>query len=171
MVNEMKPEIILIAAMGHNNVIGIGGDIPWRGKLPADMAHFQKLTMGEIVLMGRKTWESIPEKFRPLLGRTNIVLTRDQKYLATGAITVRDGLPALARAGNKLVFIIGGEEIYKQFLPLADRLEITIVDTVSAGDAYFPSFNESEWGVIHEEAHGPDEKNLFSYTFRTLVRK
>jgi dihydrofolate reductase len=167
----MKSEIILIAAMGHNRVIGINSDIPWRGKLPADMAHFQELTMGGVVVMGRKTWGSIPERFRPLAGRTNIVMTRDPKYRAAGARTVRDGLEALAQADNKRVFVIGGEEIYKQFLPLADKLELTIVDTVSAGDAYFPTFNESEWAIESEETYDADEKNMLAYTFRTLVRR
>lgn len=167
----MKPEIILIAAMGRNGVIGINNDIPWRGKLPADMAHFQKLTMGGVVVMGRKTWESIPSQYRPLVGRTNIVLTRDPKYRANGACTARDGLEAIVGAWGKHMWIIGGAEIYQHFLGVADRLELTIVDTISAGDAYFPSFDESAWNIVSEEVCKADEKNLFSYTFRTLVRK
>jgi dihydrofolate reductase len=168
----MKPEIILIAAMGRNNVIGIGNDIPWRGKLPADMAHFQRLTMGSTVVMGRKTWESIPAKYRPLPGRDNIVLTRDQKYdTKGGASVVTDALGTLTRMHSKQIFIIGGAEVYKQFLPVADKLELTIVDTLSAGDAYFPSFNESEWTIESAEVHEADEKNMLAYTFRTLVRK
>lgn len=168
----MKPEIILIAAMGRNNVIGVGNDIPWRGKLPADMTHFQRLTMGGVVIMGRKTWESIPAKYRPLPGRTNIVLTRDTNYdTHGGARVVSDALSALKQAGSSRIFIIGGAEVYGQYLPLADKLELTIVDTISVGDAYFPSINQLEWTVESEVVHEPDEKNLLGYTFRTLVRK
>ena len=168
----MKPEIILVTAMGRNNVIGLGGDIPWRGKLPADMAHFQEVTMGGVVVMGRKTWESIPPKYRPLPGRANIVLTRDPTYdTRGGAYVISDALSAITHAGGTHIYIIGGGEIYKQYLSLADRLELTIVDTMIAGDAYFPSFNESEWDVVREEAHEADEKNLLAYTFRTLMRK
>jgi dihydrofolate reductase len=168
----MRPQIILIAAIGRNNVIGIGNDIPWRGKLPADAAHFKNITMGGVVAMGRKTWESIPLKYRPLPGRTNIVLTHDPKYdTMGGAHVVCDGIEAIIQADNKDLFIIGGAKLYKQFLPVADRLELTIVDTAIAGDAYFPSFDESEWTILNEEAHEADEKNLLAYTFRTLVRK
>ena len=138
----------------------------------ADAENLKTITMGGVVGMGRKTWESIPPKYRPLQGRTNIVLSHDPNYdTMGGAHVVCDGIEAIIQADNKDLFIIGGAKLYKQFLPIADRIELTIVDTVSAGDAYFPSFDESEWTVLHEEAHQADEKNLLSYTFRTLVRK
>ncbi len=167
----MKPEIILIAAMDKNHVIGKEGDIPWRGKLPADMAHFQKLTMGGVVIMGRKTWESIPLKYRPLSGRANIVLTRDQNYVASGAHTAHDPIQVITQDGAKHFWIIGGEELFKQYLPVADSLELTLVDTVTDGDVFFPSYNMAEWDIVSEEKHEPDAKNLFAYTFLRLTRK
>ncbi len=167
----MKPEIILIAAMDKNHAIGKGNDIPWRGKLPADMAHFQKLTMGGVVIMGRKTWESIPSKYRPLPGRANIVLTRDQNYVASGAHTTNDPMQAIAQGGAKHFWIIGGAELYKQYLPIADCMELTLVDTVTDGDAHFPPYNIAEWDIVSEERHEPDAKNLYGYTFRRLNRK
>ena len=165
----MKPEIILIAAMDNDRVIGQGNDIPWRGKLPADMAHFQKLTMGHTVVMGRKTWESIPLKYRPLPGRANVVLTRDASYHVSGAYAVRTLDEAISRTGSSRVFIIGGALIYKQYLSVAHRLELTHIDTSSGGDTFFPQFDISEWIIMNEEPHSSDEKNLFPYTFRTYI--
>lgn len=167
----MKPEIILIAAMDKNRVIGKGNDIPWRGKLPADMAHFQKLTMGGVVIMGRKTWESIPEKYRPLPGRANIVLTRDQNYVASGAYTAHDPMKVITEGGAKHFWIIGGAELYKQYLPVANCLELTLVDTVTNGDAFFPSYDIAEWDIVSEQKHVPDTNNMFGYTFQRLNRK
>ncbi len=169
MENIMKAEVILIAAMDRDHVIGKGNDIPWRGKLPADMAHFQKLTMGGTVVMGRKTWESIPAKYRPLPGRTNIVLTRDANWSTEGALVVHDAQSMLTGTNDK-IWIIGGAEIYREFLPLADRLELTLIDTASDGDTFFPSFDPSEWNIT-VEPHESDEKNLFPYIFQTFVRK
>jgi dihydrofolate reductase len=167
----MKPEVILITAMDRNNAIGKNGDIPWRGKLPADMAHFQVLTMGGVVVMGRLTWESIPPKYRPLAGRANVVLTRDENYHATGVHTARNIESAIAHAGGERIWVIGGEEVYRQFLPIADRLELTMVDTVSDGDKYFPHIDESEWSTVRVEPHEPETQNHFPYTFRSLIRR
>ncbi len=166
----MKPEIILIAAMDRDRVIGQGNDIPWRGKIPADMAHFQDLTMGQTVVMGRKTWESIPEKYRPLPGRQNVVLSRDDTFQVMNGYSVRTLEEAISRTATNQLFIIGGAEIYRQFLPLADRLELTHIDTSSGGDTFFPKIDASIWKITNEEICFSDEKNAFAYTFRSYVR-
>ncbi len=167
----MNGKIILVAAMDRNRVIGNGNDIPWRGKLPADMAHFRKVTDGHTVVMGRKTWESLPPKFRPLPGRTNIVLSRDPTFVAEGAQTTRTVEGVLAFARNLPLVVIGGAEIYRQFLPAADVLEITLVDAEFDGDAYFPEYDIEKWRVDYAQRHDADEKNKYSYTFVTFVRK
>ena len=156
--------------MDRDRAIGQGNDIPWRGKLPADMAHFQKLTIGHTVVMGRKTWESIPEKFRPLPGRANVVITRDPSFIAVGAYTARTLDEAISRTGSKSVFIIGGALIYKQYLPKADRLELTHIDTSSGGDTFFPEIDASMWKISDEEACLPDKKNALAYIFRSYTR-
>ena len=157
--------------MDNDRVIGRGNDIPWRGKLPADMAHFQKLTMDSTVVMGRKTWESIPLKYRPLPGRTNIVLTRDEAFQTSGAGIAHTADEAIAKSSGGRVFIIGGAEIYRQFLPQADYLELTHIDTSSGGDTFFPEIDAAAWNITSEEVHTPDPKNAFAYIFRTYARK
>jgi dihydrofolate reductase len=135
-------EIILIAAVAANRVIGRDNQLIWN--VPEDMAHFKALTAGHAVLMGRKTWESLPPRFRPLPGRQNIVITRQADFSAPGADlahSLEAGL-ALAASAEK-VFVIGGAEIYTQALPLADTLELTELDLSPEGDAWFPEFNTS----------------------------
>ena len=130
-------EIIIIAAVAKNRVIGRDNQLIWN--IPEDMAHFKALTQGHTVLMGRKTWESLPPRFRPLPGRRNIVITRQPDFVAPGAELANslDAGLALA-ASDALVFIIGGAEIYQQAMTLADRLEITEVDLTPEGDSWFP---------------------------------
>ena len=138
------PEIVIIVAVAKNRVIGKDNQLIW--SIPEDMAHFKALTAGHTVVMGRKTWESLPPRFRPLPGRRNIVISRQADYAAPGAElanSLEDGL-ALA-AADATVFIIGGAEIYQQALPLADRLEITEVDLAPEGDAWFPDIAASDW--------------------------
>lgn len=138
------PEIILIAAIARNGVIGKDNSLLW--SIPEDMAHFKALTAGSAVLMGRKTWESLPERFRPLPGRRNIVISRQAGYVAPGAEvapTPEKGI-AIASTAEKL-FIIGGAEIYALTLPLADRLELTEVDLAPEGDAWFPEITTEHW--------------------------
>lgn len=138
------PEIILIVAVARNRVIGKDNRLLWN--IPEDMAHFKRLTAGHAVLMGRKTWESLPERFRPLPGRRNIVISRQRDYNAPGAElahALTDGI-ALAADAEKL-FVIGGAEIYEQAMALADRLEITEVDLAPDGDAWFPEIAAAEW--------------------------
>jgi dihydrofolate reductase len=137
-------EIILIAAVAKNRVIGRDNQLLWN--IPEDMAHFKALTAGHTVLMGRKTWESLPPRFRPLPGRRNIVVTRQVDYAAPGAEvahSLENGLQIASTATS--VFIIGGAEIYAQALPLADRLELTEVDLQPEGDAWFPEIPAAQW--------------------------
>ena len=159
--------ISLIVAMARNRVIGNAGKIPW--KLPADMKRFRALTMGKPVVMGRKTFESIG---KPLPGRTNIVMTRDPSLRAEGCRVVsscEEAIAAAADAGK--VMIIGGEEIYKEFLSIAHRINLTVIDVELQGDALFPEVNLAEWHEVNREKHGSDEKNPCAYTFVTLEKK
>lgn len=138
-------EIVIIAAVAKNGVIGKDNTLIWN--IPADMAHFKALTTGQTVIMGRKTWESLPPRFRPLPGRRNIVISRQTDYAAPGA-ELADSLDAalqlVACAG--IAFVIGGEQIYRQAMAVADRLEITEVDLEPEGDAWFPEIPAAEWG-------------------------
>lgn len=148
---EIIPEIILIAAVARNGVIGKDNQLLWH--IPEDMAHFKALTAGQPVLMGRKTWESLPPRFRPLPGRRNVVISRQADYAAPGAevfTTLENALAALSTAST--VFVIGGEQIYRQALPRADRLEITEVDLEPAGDAWFPELAAVDWQKTAETA-------------------
>ncbi len=145
------PEIILIAAVARNRVIGKDNRLLWN--LPEDMAHFKALTAGHAVLMGRKTWESLPERFRPLPGRHNIVISRQAGYAAPGADLADSLENGLQRASTaERLFVIGGEQIYRQALPLADRLEITEVDLAPDGDAWFPEIPAVDWQMTQKKA-------------------
>jgi len=135
-------------------VIGKGNDLIW--EIPDDHTRFKKITMGHPVIMGRKTWESIPEKFRPLPGRTNFVITRASSYPAPGATVTTSIESALASAreapGNEEIFVVGGGEIYKAALPFTDRLYITAVDKEVDGDAFFPEYSNIFTKKISEES-------------------
>ncbi|HEX9194546.1 MAG TPA: dihydrofolate reductase [Azonexus sp.] len=137
-------EIVIIAAVARNRVIGKDNRLLWN--IPEDMAHFKALTSGHTVIMGRKTWESLPPRFRPLPGRRNIVISRQADYAAPGA-EVADSLEnALKLASTAaVVFVIGGEQIYRQAMAVADRLEITEVDLEPDGDAWFPEIAAVDW--------------------------
>lgn len=139
-----RPEIVIVAAVAANRAIGKDNALLWH--IPEDMAHFKALTAGQTVLMGRKTWESLPPRFRPLPGRRNIVVTRQADYDAPGAETADSLENALKLASTvATVFVIGGAEIYAQALPLADRLELTEVGLTPDGDAWFPVVPAAEW--------------------------
>jgi dihydrofolate reductase len=141
----VKP-LVLIAALARNGVIGIDNKLPWH--LPEDLQHFKALTTGQAVIMGRKTWESLPPKFRPLPGRHNIVVTRDAAYVAAGATVVHSLEEAAAAAGKATACVIGGAELYRQALPLCSRLELTEIDADFAGDAHFPEFDRAAWREV-----------------------
>ncbi len=161
-----KPTLTLIAAVARNGVIGIDNRLPWH--LPADLKHFKALTMGHPVIMGRKTWESLPPRFRPLPGRHNIVVTRDAGYQATG-VTVATSLPAaLSQAQGGEAFVIGGAKLYAAALPLADRLQLTEIDSPFEGDTYFPNIDHRHWRETARETHH-DEAGL-RYAFVTYQR-
>lgn len=149
-----KPEIVIIAAVAKNRVIGKNNQLLWN--IPEDMAHFKALTAGHTVIMGRKTWESLPPRFRPLPGRRNIVISRQKDYPAPGAELADSVENALKTAftGTEgsaepaIVFIIGGEQIYRQAIAFADRLELTEVDLSPEGDAWFPDFSADKWQTL-----------------------
>jgi dihydrofolate reductase len=146
--------ITLIAAVARNGVIGNGRDLVWRnGK---DMAHFRATTMGSAVLMGRKTWDSIPLRFRPLAGRGNIVLSHDPSFVASGAEVYTDISVALANldaARVSEVFVIGGGQIYATALPHAHRLILTEIDQDLVGDVLFPPFDRSVFAQTSRSQH------------------
>lgn len=164
-------EIVFVVAIAENGVIGAGNAMPWR--LKSDMARFKALTIGKPVIMGRKTFESLPR--RPLPGRTNIVITRDAAYRAAGAIVTTSAADADAVArGDALrrsvteVAVIGGAEIFRQWLARADRLEITEVHARPDGDTHF-DIDKAEWDEVTRIRHpaGPDDSADFSYvTYR-----
>jgi len=132
-----RPEVALIAAVARNGVIGDRNRLLWH--LPEDMAFFRQTTTGQAVIMGRKTWESLPARFRPLPGRRNIVLTRDPDFLAPGAEIAHSIDDALRRLpAEAMAFVIGGAQVYAQALPLADELLLTQIDREFVGDASFP---------------------------------
>jgi dihydrofolate reductase len=161
-----KPVLTLIAAVARNGVIGLDNRLPWH--LPADLRHFKMLTTGRTVIMGRKTWESLPDKFRPLPGRQNIVVTRNAGYAAEGAVVVSSLPAALAAAKGDEAFVIGGAELYQAALPLADRLQLTEIDADFDGDTHFPAIDPSEWRETAREPHR-DETGL-GYAFVTYER-
>jgi dihydrofolate reductase len=123
-----------------NGVIGDAGSIPWR--LPEDLAHFKELTLAGAVIMGRRTWDSLPERFRPLTGRENIVITRQAGWRADGAVTAHSLADALGAAGTLPVWVIGGGEIYRQAMAMAGRLEVTEVDLDVPGDTVAPRVDD-----------------------------
>lgn len=154
--------ISLIAAIGRNNELGKGNDLLW--KMPADMEHFKKITSLHTVLMGRKTFESIG---RPLPNRRNIVITRDVNYKKEGVEITHSLSGALDMVeDDEEIFVIGGGELYKQTMPIADRLFITHIDAEDKNaDAFFPEIIPIVWNEISHEEHEKDEKNFFNYTF------
>jgi dihydrofolate reductase len=163
--------ISLIAALTKNRVIGINNDLPWH--LPDDMKFFMQTTKGHYVIMGRKNYESIPEKFRPLPNRTNIVVTRQKNFVAPGCIVVNsidEGLQ-LARANHETeAFIIGGAEIYSQGFGKATKLYLTEIQTELEGDTFFPEFNKNQWKEVSRKHHLQDDCHKFAFDFVVFER-
>ncbi len=156
----------LIVAMDTRRVIGKANQLPWH--LPADLQHFKKITLGKPIIMGRKTYESIG---RPLPGRRNVVISRQENFRVPGCdvfSSLVDALDALTHEPE--VMVIGGANIFEQALPLADRLFLTIIHEDFEGDTFFPEWSEAEWKEVASETHEPDEKNVYSYTFLELRR-
>lgn len=141
----------MIYARAANGVIGKNGTLPWH--LPEDMAHFKQVTMGWPVIMGRKTWDSLPARFRPLPGRTNIVITRQTDWQAEGAKVATSVEDAISLAGNiEQVWVIGGAQIYTLAEPLADRIEVTEIAQDFEGDAWAPELG-TQWVETAREKH------------------
>ncbi len=161
------PRISLIWAMSDNGVIGRANTLPWH--MPADLSHFRRITTGHLIVMGRKNYESIG---KPLPQRTNIILTRDPSYRAPGCVVVHTLDEALEQTQNAdEIFVIGGADIYRQFLPKADRLYLTQIHAHIDGDTFFPDYNPSLWHEIGRENHRADQKNPYPYSFFTLEKR
>lgn len=155
----------LIFARSRNGVIGRDGGLPWH--LPEDLAHFKKKTLGCPVIMGRKTWDSLPPKFRPLPGRANVVVTRQADWQAEGALRADSLQAAMAQCGNAPdVWVIGGAQLYALALSLAATAVVTEIDADVEGDAFAPHFND-QWQVTAREAHVA--ANGTHYQFITLT--
>lgn len=158
--------ISLIAAVARNHVIGKNNDLPWH--LPDDMKYFMTTTRGHHVLMGRKNYQSIPQKFRPLPDRVNIVVTHQSGFPAPGCLVVHSlekGIETARTAGEPELFIIGGAEIFSQSLPLADRLYLTEIDAAVPGDAHFPMVERTHWNVKKTQHHPTDERHAYAFDF------
>jgi dihydrofolate reductase len=147
-----RPTLSLIAAVARNGAIGRGNALLWNE--PADQRHFRGVTMGCPVVMGRRTWDSLPPRFRPLPGRRNIVLSRDAAWHAAGAERASSLDDALTRAADaSKVFVIGGGEVYAHALPRADELVLTEIDADLDGDTFFPAWERSRFAVASREEH------------------
>lgn len=164
-------KISMIAAVAENRVIGKDNDLVW--SLPDDMKFFMQTTSGHHVIMGRKNYESIPEKFRPLPNRTNIIITRQKDYKAEGAHVVHSLEAALdlARSNEEgEAFIIGGGQIYELGLEHADTMYLTEIQATFDGDAFFPEFDRTEWKVMKRDHHETDERHAHAFDFVTYVK-
>ncbi|HHP5489799.1 TPA: type 3 dihydrofolate reductase [Aeromonas veronii] len=162
-------KISMIAAMAHDRVIGKDNQMPWH--LPADLAHFKRVTLGKPVLMGRKTFESIG---RPLPGRRNLVISRNPGYQAEGIEVVGSieaALALLAGSSVEELMVIGGGHLYAEMLPSADCLYLTQIDLAVEGDTRFPAFDDGQWQRIACESHPADEKNPHPYSFEIWQRR
>ena len=162
--------IALVVAVSRNGIIGHNGKLPWN--LPSDLARFKQLTMGKPIIMGRKTWDSLPRQ--PLPGRLNIVLTRQPGFVAVGAAVAATPHLALqaaqvAQAGE--VCIIGGADVYALFLPQAHRIYRTMVDADVHGDTRFPPFEENQWQVVSSEAIKAGPKDTSDFEVQVLHRR
>lgn len=157
------PHVAAIVAMDRNRVIGCNNAIPWR--LPAEQQYFRRMTMGHTVLSGRINFEAMK---RPLPGRNNVILTRDPEYAATGCAVVRSVDEALAKYATNSespLFVIGGEQIYRLFLPYTNTLYLTVIDAQFKGDTFFPELDMAEWIEQSREQGVTDELNRHSYTY------
>lgn len=164
-----NPKLCAVVAMDRNRTIGKDGDLPWR--LPSDLKHFKRVTLGKPCLMGRKTWESLPF---PLPGRPNLVLTRNAEYAATGAEVFTDmnamigqGYELAGATGVNEVMLIGGAQLYETLLPKCDRLYVTRVEAEVDGDAKFPAIDPEIWTLVSEE--GPIQAPKDDFAFHVAV--
>ena len=162
----MSPRVTLIAALARNRVIGLDNRLPWH--LPADLAHFKALTLDKPIVMGRRTWESLPGL---LPRRTHIVVSRDPGYRSPGILVVCSPEAAILAAGAvPEVMVVGGAALYAALLPVATRMELTFVEADAVGDAWFPSWDPGEWCEVSREWRGRDGRNTYDLTFVRLER-
>ena len=164
--------ISMIAAMGSNRVIGKDNDLPWH--LPDDFKYFQQKTNGHFIIMGRKNWESLPHKFQPLPNRTNLVLTRQKDYQAKGATIIRslqEGQEIAAQNSENELFIIGGGEVYRMGLEIADRIYLTEIAGDFEGQVTFPELSDTQWKEIDREHHATDERHQYAFDFVIYAKK
>ena len=164
--------VSLIVAVSENKVIGKDNDLVWH--LPNDMKFFKDTTKGHFVIMGRRNYESIPHKYRPLPNRTNVIVTRQDDYKAEGCLvvnSVEEAIELAQKAGDIEPFVIGGGQIYKHAIDnnLVDRVYLTKVHTEIDGDTYFDDLDDS-WKLVHTDLHPSDEKHPFAFTFQTFER-
>jgi len=162
----------MIAAMGSNRVIGKDNDLPWH--LPDDFKYFQQTTKGHHILMGRKNWESLPHKFQPLPYRTNLVITRQEDYQAEGATVITSleaGRNIAEAGGEEELFIIGGGEIYRMGLDIAQRIYLTEIDGAFEGQVTFPEFPAEEWEETSREHHPADDRHQYAFDFVIYEKK
>ncbi len=160
-----RPHIVLIAAVSDNGVIGRDGDMPWH--LPDDLKRFKSITMGHPIVMGRRTWESIG---RPLPGRTNIIMTRNRAFAAGDASVAHSISEVVEYCNDGTIMVIGGGEIYRMFLSIADRVELTRVHTTLDGDTTFPELVESDWLCNEPTSHEADDRHAYAMTFESWSR-
>lgn len=161
----------IIVAASENNVIGKNNDLPWH--LPTDLKYFKETTMGHCVVMGRRNFDSIPDKYRPLSGRTNIVVTRQNDFVARGVEVVHSIQEALELARNKHeseCFIVGGGEIFAQSISLCDRIYLTRIHAKIDGDVLFPVIDPKDWKEVSRMDVAPDEKNKYPVSFLVYER-
>ena len=159
--------ISYVVAVARNGVIGREGGLPWH--ISTDLKRFKEITMGKPVVMGRKTWDSLPKK--PLPGRRNIVITRQAGFRAEGAEVVTTPEAAIELCGDAPeIAVIGGGEVYRLFWPHVDRLYLTEVDLEVAGDTHFPAVDPAHWREVAREVHPKGEKDSAGFTLRTLDR-
>ncbi|MCB1803069.1 MAG: dihydrofolate reductase [Gammaproteobacteria bacterium] len=164
----MKPlaNLSIIAAMSDNQVIGRDNKLPWR--MPADLAHFKRITMGKPIIMGRRTWESLPGL---LPHRIHVVLTRDRDYVAEGATVVHSIAEAIELFGDAdEMLVVGGANVYAQTLPLASTIYLTLIHRTIDGDTRFPDFEVGEWHEVSRTRHACDERNPHDYSFVVMRR-
>jgi dihydrofolate reductase len=162
-----RPLVSLAAAVAENGVIGRANRLPWH--LPADLAHFRRITLDKPIIMGRRTWESLPAL---LARRTHIVVSRDRSYRAPGCLVVGSPSEAVAAVCEAPeVVVIGGERLYRAMMPLVRRMYLTLVAATIDGDAYFPPWEPAEWQEVSRERHPRDERNLYDLSFVTLERR
>jgi dihydrofolate reductase len=159
--------LTLIAAAAENNALGKDNELVWH--LPDDFKRFKKLTSGHHIIMGRKTFDSFP---KPLPNRTHVVITRQDHFIKEGILVVNSLERAIElSAGDPQPFVIGGGEIYKMAMKLADKIELTRVHGTFEADTFFPEIDENQWKLISEEFHEKDEKHDYAFTYLTYVRK